>query len=303
MSIFQKEKKSRSIEGKKLELREIDKNSQQKLDEPFSAKRRVVFHFASLKINNMFKERSEKMKKKLYKEVKNLKLFCFMLSITLCFSLFLAFKNSRIEEFEEINVKRINIVEEDGTLRLVISNRAKSPGALLGGRLLYPGGGRPGMIFFNEEGDECGGLIYGIEKRDCEESYFGGLMFDRHLQDQIVGIQYSENGGKSLRAGLIVWERPDVSLLELVERKEKIKELRGEERLKAEKELEEAIARGEYGSARLFAGNLNKTSMIALKDSQSRDRIRLYVEPEGEARLVFLDEKGEVVFSLPPQEK
>lgn len=37
--------------------------------------------------------------------------------------LFSFHKMKKIESFEEINVKRINILENDGTIRMVISNR------------------------------------------------------------------------------------------------------------------------------------------------------------------------------------
>ena len=61
--------------------------------------------------------------------------------------------------FAEIDVERINVVEPDGKLRLVISNRARSIGPIYKGKPFgYPGGTRPGLIFFNDEGTENGGL-------------------------------------------------------------------------------------------------------------------------------------------------
>ena len=65
------------------------------------------------------------------------------------------------ERFDEITVGRINIVEPDGTKRMVISNRAQFPGDFHQGKE----GARPdrrsfaGMIFVNEEGTENGGFI------------------------------------------------------------------------------------------------------------------------------------------------
>src|SRR5258706_12394240 len=61
-------------------------------------------------------------------------------------------------KFTEIDVERINVVEPDGKLRLVISNRARSIGPIYKGKPFgYPGGTRPGLIFFNDEGTENGG--------------------------------------------------------------------------------------------------------------------------------------------------
>ena len=65
------------------------------------------------------------------------------------------------QKFTEIDVERINIVEPDGKLRLVISNRPRSIGPIYKGKPFgYAGGTRPGMIFFNDEGTENGGLTF-----------------------------------------------------------------------------------------------------------------------------------------------
>lgn len=62
--------------------------------------------------------------------------------------------------FDEITVGRINIVEPDGTKRVVLSSKAQFPGDFLQGkenkrpdRHEYPG-----ILFINEEGTENGGL-------------------------------------------------------------------------------------------------------------------------------------------------
>ena len=38
---------------------------------------------------------------------------------------------SKTKDFDEINVKRINVVEPDGTLRMVISDHARLPGIVV----------------------------------------------------------------------------------------------------------------------------------------------------------------------------
>lgn len=63
--------------------------------------------------------------------------------------------------FGEIDVERINVVEKDGHVRMVIANRKRSPGPLYKGRPFgYPGGTRAGLIFYDDEGTEDGGLIF-----------------------------------------------------------------------------------------------------------------------------------------------
>lgn len=55
----------------------------------------------------------------------------------------------------EITLERINIVDEDGKTRLVISDSSRSPDPVVGGRTFTRNGPRaPGLIFYNGEGDE-----------------------------------------------------------------------------------------------------------------------------------------------------
>src|ERR1700736_6784633 len=62
-------------------------------------------------------------------------------------------------KFDEIDTQRINIVDGDGKLRLTLSNNEKSPGPIIGGHVMKSRDGKrgAGLIFFNDNGDECGG--------------------------------------------------------------------------------------------------------------------------------------------------
>ena len=48
------------------------------------------------------------------------------------------------------------------------------------------------MLFFNEKGDECGGLSFDGNQKDGAANAGALLAFDRFRQDQTVGIQYGE---------------------------------------------------------------------------------------------------------------
>src|SRR3546814_5078129 len=56
--------------------------------------------------------------------------------------------------FDEIDVKRINIREDDGTIRMIMSNTSRSPGIIMHGKERpHPSGNRgAGIIFYNNEG-------------------------------------------------------------------------------------------------------------------------------------------------------
>jgi hypothetical protein len=71
---------------------------------------------------------------------------------------------SKRVRFDEIDVNRINLVEPDGTLRLVISDKTNFPGLIVKGKGYPHGRQTAGMLFFNDEGTENGGLIFGGAK-------------------------------------------------------------------------------------------------------------------------------------------
>src|SRR5690348_6656672 len=93
--------------------------------------------------------------------------------------------------FDQITVHRINVVEPDGTLRMVISDHAELPGVIVGGTQKYPPT-RPqaGMLFYNDEGSEVGGLVFaGHENAKGEIVDSGGsLSFDKYGAGQVVQL-------------------------------------------------------------------------------------------------------------------
>ena len=169
---------------------------------------------------------------------------------------------------EELDVQRINVVEPDGTLRLTISGHARLPGLIVHGKETPFDRPQAGMLFFNDEASEIGGLIFGGRKNEKGEviDAGGALSFDRFEGNQIVqliGVDEKE----TKVAGLIVTDSPE----------------------KAEPQR------------RLFAGKgSDGASRVALSDAQGRKRLLLEVAPDGAARVVFLDAEGKVVRELTP---
>src|SRR6188508_1426469 len=69
-------------------------------------------------------------------------------------------QTSSTQRIDELTVQRLNVVDANGTLRFVLSNKDRMhPGVMDGITINRP---RPvaGMLFFNDEGDEVGGLTY-----------------------------------------------------------------------------------------------------------------------------------------------
>ena len=112
------------------------------------------------------------------------------------------------ERFTEIDVERINIVEPDGSLRMVISNKDRSIGPIYKGQPFgYEGGSRPGIIFFNDEETENGGLSFsGQSQSGGSYAASAGLSFDQFNQDQVVTLQYNDRNGRR-QMGLTIADR------------------------------------------------------------------------------------------------
>src|SRR5262249_61339249 len=117
----------------------------------------------------------------------------------------------------EITVERINVVDGSGTLRLVIANRDRMHPGVLDGKTINRQRPVAGLIFFNDEGDEVGGLTYAGTVANGQRTASGTMTFDQLKQDQTIGLRYSEaNGQRS--AALEVCDRSDGPLSQPVDR-------------------------------------------------------------------------------------
>ena len=200
------------------------------------------------------------------------------------------------QRFAEIDVERINVLNAEGKVEMVLSNRTRLPKAVVDGKEI--GGDRkmPGLIFYNETGDECGGLIFD-GKLDAKGKPASGMHFsmDRFGGDQQLALGHYENGGRS-ETGLNVYDRGLAKdyqpLFEAYE-----KAANGPEKEALEKKLREA---GGFQTTRLFVGKTRgRSSAVILADAKGKPRIMMLVTPEGEPILNFMNEKGEIIQSLP----
>lgn len=199
--------------------------------------------------------------------------------------------------------ERLNIVDANGAPVLVLSNAARLPGGTFGGKE-YPqsftGRGKSaGMIFFNEAGDEVGGLIFEGAARDSSYRAFGHLSFDQWKQNQVVAVQYSDDGS-SRSAGLRVWDRPtDAPLEEQFSLAERMLETApGAVRDSLDTERRRVRDRVS-GTQRVFLGSRNRDALLELRDQSGLVRAALSVDSAGTAHLVFFDSQGQVTAIYP----
>lgn len=204
--------------------------------------------------------------------------------------------------FEEIDVQRINLVEPDGTLRMIISDKALWPGIYLKGQEHpHPNRKTAGMLFLNEEGTENGGLIFGVEKdKDGKVSGHGHLSFDAYEQDQIFSIDAGQEDGKQSES-LTMVDRPDYPIGELIALTDRIKDLSKD---KQQTGIAQFLGSHPAAHSRLYLGrSADKSVSLKLRDSDGHDRIVLEVAPDGSPAIRFLDSSGKVVGQMPQPTK
>lgn len=179
-----------------------------------------------------------------------------------------AFGPWRTGTFRELTVERLNVVEPDGTLRMVISNHDLIPGIIVRGEERAFDRSQAGMLFYNDEGSEVGGLIFGGH-RDADGAVVDSgvsLSFDKYESNQIVSL-YGVEDSENRFAGLSVADSPSGS----------------------EVNRRIWLGRGEDGIATL-----------ALMDANGNKRLLMQVEADGQARFSVLDAEGNVIRSLLP---
>lgn len=134
-----------------------------------------------------------------------------LIGLLIIWNFYLTFKTHFIQDssFRIINAERINIVEKDGTKKLGIFSSGQYE---LGTAERQGQNQISGMLFFNEEGLEAGGLVYRGKEIDGGQNSSAGLMFDGYRQDQTIALQHNEQKTDSssfYEDGLRIMSRPD----------------------------------------------------------------------------------------------
>jgi hypothetical protein len=206
------------------------------------------------------------------------------------------------QRFGEIDVERINVIEPDGKLRMVISNRQRSIGPIYKGQPFgYPGGTRPGIIFFNDEGTENGGLTFtGQQRPDGSYSSNVGMSFDQFNQDQVVVLSYADDSGRR-RLGLTINDRANVDIFDMVQERDSIMRMpEGPDRDAALRRWAAPRDGVPLAAQRVYVGrDPSRAAVVDLSDPMGRPRIRMRVDSLGTPSLEFLDENGQVTARLP----
>lgn len=226
------------------------------------------------------------------KELAFLRAYALFTAIGVIATVFYAFNSSDNRKFSTIDVERINIVEKNGDLKLVISNSEKQHSGIINNKPI-PKRQRPaGMIFFNSKGDECGGLIYDAFDKEA------GLVLsvDQYKDDQIMQLQYTENPEiKKRKYGLQLWDYPKENSYNA--RMDALTEI---SKMKSKDERKQAYSKMQKDSLlsneRLFVGKrLNNDFGLFINDDTGKPRIRIFIDKENKPKMEFLNEQGDLI--------
>lgn len=219
-----------------------------------------------------------------------------------------AFKKSGNQRFSEIDVERINIIENDGTVKMIITNVDKFPNGttkINGRNTNETRKKRSGMLFFNEDGIECGGFIYDGEKKENGHSSGLSLTYDQYNGDQVMQLlnqDYQEGDKRFVSSSLVFNDRPSKETQERnAEISKELAALRKEDPKLMQQKYKEYEAQGLIGGApRVMLGKTrSQNNGLFLFDDKGMPKAMFYVDKNNTAKLDFYDDKGEVIASFP----
>lgn len=196
---------------------------------------------------------------------------------------------------DELTVKRINLIGEDGSLRMVISNESRQHPGRIDGKDL-PKRERPaGILFFDNNGNECGGLVYNESNTGNKVNKMMSFTMDNYKNDQIVQMIDDEtyHGDQAvIRRGLAINEFPvGADMGVLVSKMDSLNKAQGDTAIRHQQI--QALFKSAGSKRRLFLGRTGQNeSGIFLYDNAGRPRLEIYVDSLGDPKMMSLDSAG-----------
>jgi hypothetical protein len=211
-------------------------------------------------------------------------------------------KNPPNADFDRITVHRINIVEPDGTPRLIIADKAEYPGAFYHSKEIPRPDRRDsaGMLFINDEGTENGGLLIGGHKdKDGSLHSFGHLSFDEYEQDQTLSLDTYQDGQERASSYQINDNNTTLLTPEVYSHYQLAMAMPdGPEKQKTMADLKAKYPIRLHPRAAIER-DPDKSAALRLRDPEGRTRILLRVAADGTASMQFLDASGAVTHQWP----
>lgn len=252
--------------------------------------------------------------KNLEKKVQRLQTLVIVLLLCYIPILLMSFRGqTETKKFKEIDVERINIVEKDGTLKLAIFNSSRITKGT-GDAKRQGEGTISGMLFYNQEGYECGGLVFDGKKIKGGQTTGVSLTMDGYRQDQTIALQHNENKdskGSFYEDGLRIMARPDRADVKdeyafyriKYPKMFGIKKPSSYTKAQIDSMFFSLARQNKVATRRVFLGSTrgNKNgqwfdkSGLFIKNKYGKDMIRIYVDKNNQPKFEVLDTLGKVV--------
>jgi hypothetical protein len=237
------------------------------------------------------------------REIQILRVYALLSTIAAGAFLLGAVHKAKNASFDTITVHRINLVDNDGALRLAISNKDNFPPPIMHGKPFGIGmrsvGGSPSFVFYNADGDEQGGFRWdGTGRVGGKYSQLMSMSFDQFEQNDDLMLNFSDsNAGRS--GGLELQEQSETTPLDVLLREMQAASAAGKTAAE-QNAISTKFARSHFvGHDRFFGGYNADGSMVRLSDKEGRPRLLMIVDKAGSPHIEFLDDSGKVTYELP----
>lgn len=172
---------------------------------------------------------------------------------------------------KHLQAERVDIAESDGTLRMSLhcsGHNQPTPDTVS----VHEDNGASGIRFYNNEGNECGGLSLSSNKTHDGYSSSLSMTFGPDRNDCALQSFLSEENGIR-KYGYTFYDRPLSD--------------------------ETTDANSKENVSRMFLGKEEDgTISVRVNDSKGRERIRLLLNAEGIPEISVLDETGNIIANL-----
>ena len=165
------------------------------------------------------------------------------------------------------------------------------------------------MLFYNEDGIECGGFIYDGKKSRNGHSSGLPLTYDQYDGVQVMQLlneDYKKGYQRFVRSSLMFNDRPSKeSQIRTGEIMKELDILGKKDPKAADEKYKMYEAQGLLdGAPRIILGkSRSENNGLFLFDSKGMPKAMFYVDKENIAKLDFFDDKGNAIASFPDKKK
>jgi hypothetical protein len=233
------------------------------------------------------------------REIQTLRVYALITTVLAGVFLIGAVHEARTDRFDRLTVHRIDVVDREGKLAMVITDHDDFPPPVINGKTgkRSSGDDENGIVFYNQLGNEQGALLWDgrIDKKTGAASSATVLSYDSVKTDQLLQVDDGyDNGHQS--AYMVGWNRPDATTPAFTQFLAEVHATTTEAQRSA------VIARHPELRAyrRFFVGyDEENTARVTLHDGKGKPRLTMFVAPDGTAKLQFLGADGKVSYELP----